>query len=738
MRHHLGPRERDLLSFDALPDRLIGRDHQLAMLRDALSSACSGAAVTALVHGPKGAGKSALIRSFLRDERGLARVLEGARDDGSPFASVRPIAIAIAERAEAAPHRAALSLLFPEIGERGPPPEPTLERLREARAALRDAIAAVAKAEPVILVADDVAAWDEDSRALLRALPAPGALLVLAYRSDDAIGAAPAKALIRRLARGAPTGDVREIVVLDVPEGAAQSPAIEPQNERVTRGDEALARLAFHRATERLRAEIAAKEGDRRAYVAAAIEAGRLVEAAGALLHEEPPHRAAAALLLIRAGAIDAGFSEAERAIGPSVAVMPRSRARSLASKIYQRARLSLRGLDVPRSRLRDEPADHGALGALVRALAELDLRRASGLSAWLLRSALDGADRSAIVEALVCSAMVRAAEGDEGGIAAARDRAARAASIAADPAGATLAACASVAVHVASSSFDDAAITAENARGSIVAGGPRARALAAALDDQRALALAIAGRFGDLGALLADSLDDAEEQGDLARVARLSILFGPLVALADDRPHAARSPSLGPDALEEIAQRVVFESPPLFARRIHVIALSLLYEGFRGAARASVLEHWPALDERGALDAAMIRVDLVALRAATAIAAREPGARMEVYLETAERDATAVAREGSPYAKAHALALEALLAAARGRARESAERFDDAETAFDAMGMALHAAACAYRRGEMMGTDEGVDLATAADQRMRSLGVREPAKMAFALLPVG
>ncbi|WP_236045991.1 ATP-binding protein [Paractinoplanes ovalisporus] len=172
---------------------IVGREADLAVLRDALKRARHAEPSTVLVGGEAGVGKTRLVEEF---RRGLApepaRVLAGQclelGEEGLPFA---PFAGALRElvRAEGREvldgHERELARLLPELG---PPPEGDVRRglLFEAVAALFGRLSAE---QPLVLVLEDLHWSDRSTRDLIgflvRAARLPQLLLVATYRTDE-------------------------------------------------------------------------------------------------------------------------------------------------------------------------------------------------------------------------------------------------------------------------------------------------------------------------------------------------------------------------------------------------------------------------------------------------------------------------------------------------------------------------------------------------------------------------
>ncbi|MEO5730500.1 MAG: protein kinase, partial [Byssovorax sp.] len=227
----------------------VGRDHHLAMLEDSFTAARRGKAVTLQVHGTAGMGKSALLRRFLDDvaDRDGAVVLEGRcyERESVPYKGVDSLIDALTQHLRSLPQKEASQLIpldvhalarvFPvllridavhRIHPRADAPDP-LELRRRAFSALRELLARMAAAKPLIVWIDDLQWGDADSAALLLDLldpaldgdgatthsGAPAMLLIASYRTEDAATIELVRVLRERLARGEIGSDVRELMI---------------------------------------------------------------------------------------------------------------------------------------------------------------------------------------------------------------------------------------------------------------------------------------------------------------------------------------------------------------------------------------------------------------------------------------------------------------------------------------------------------------------------------------------
>ncbi|WP_437963900.1 AAA family ATPase [Sorangium sp. So ce260] len=195
-----------------LPERLFGRERELAALHDALARASEGRTELVLVTGEAGIGKTALIKALQAAVAGQGgRFIEGKFDlraANVPYASLAEAlrALAAALRAEPEESRAQLRKavgercsplgeLCPELAElvAASPEAPAMDPMRAESLfllAIQDFVRAVASQRPpLVIFLDDIQWTDAASLRVLRALAADPdskhVLLLAAYRPRE-------------------------------------------------------------------------------------------------------------------------------------------------------------------------------------------------------------------------------------------------------------------------------------------------------------------------------------------------------------------------------------------------------------------------------------------------------------------------------------------------------------------------------------------------------------------------
>jgi DNA-binding CsgD family transcriptional regulator len=173
---------------------LVGRDAEMARLRALLDDAAAGRAVTALVGGDAGVGKSRLVAEVMTvaEERGFTVLCGQCAEIGDsvpylPFADAFRTAPAHIEQAVKA--RPVLARLLPDAGEPAQGTDPSSMARQQMFGAVLGTLAELAAASPVLLVLEDLHWADATTRHLVtflaRMLRRERVVIVGTYRTDD-------------------------------------------------------------------------------------------------------------------------------------------------------------------------------------------------------------------------------------------------------------------------------------------------------------------------------------------------------------------------------------------------------------------------------------------------------------------------------------------------------------------------------------------------------------------------
>jgi len=243
--------------------------------------------------------------------------------------------------------------------------------------------------------------------------------------------------------------------------------------------------------------------------------------------------------------------------------------------------------------------------------------------------------------------------------------------------------------------------------------------------------ALSHMGELAELGRQWPRLLAEARDRGDLYAVMNLSTYLLSIVRLAADEPDLAR---------DEVGQAMAHWSRGGYHVQHNDQAWGMaqieLYAGRGGAAWDLITWNWPALSRSLLLRVQFIRVAMWQLRARCALAAAEGSIEHEPLLQTVAADARRLESAATPWSQASARLVRAALAWNRGDDVVAADLLTEAAGRFDAIPMALCAAAARRRLGVLIGGDRGAELVTAADTWMRGQEVRDPVRMTEVYAP--
>ncbi len=237
----------------------VGRDAELEALRSAATRAQQGRAITVLVQGESGVGKTALVRSFAGSLPADVLILAGrcSERESSPYRAFEGVARGLLrhlgklppdEAVAILPRRPALlarafPVLAPLIDLAGVPERELDSSLRRGGmfAAMRELLLRLRERRPLVLVIDDLQWADADSIGLLAELmrppDAPALLLLATVRTGDAHTAA----------RLALPGEVRRLPLGSLPMRDACELAEQLLRSSASRGAPALSAEALAR-----------------------------------------------------------------------------------------------------------------------------------------------------------------------------------------------------------------------------------------------------------------------------------------------------------------------------------------------------------------------------------------------------------------------------------------------------------------------------------------------------------
>ncbi|HET6584383.1 MAG TPA: protein kinase, partial [Nannocystaceae bacterium] len=201
---------------------LVGRKHELEVVRKRLMRAMAGSGGTVVIEARSGMGKTRFLHEVeLEAKLAGALVLRGQAEGGGPYALLRQLGIdrsPVTSGDHVVPEHSVIGRLLGdesdlEIGDTGAtlvgtvpsraraPANDLREERLELQSALGERIAALAERRPLVVIVDDLQRADEGSASALASLAYEARerriLLVCALRSDERIGARRAVAKIR-------------------------------------------------------------------------------------------------------------------------------------------------------------------------------------------------------------------------------------------------------------------------------------------------------------------------------------------------------------------------------------------------------------------------------------------------------------------------------------------------------------------------------------------------------------
>ncbi|WP_437631812.1 ATP-binding protein [Sorangium sp. So ce854] len=159
-------------------------------------------------------------------------------------------------------------------------------------------------------------------------------------------------------------------------------------------------------------------------------------------------------------------------------------------------------------------------------------------------------------------------------------------------------------------------------------------------------------------------------------------------------------------------------------------------YAGRAGVALRRLTASWPALEGSMLLMMQNSRVMAHVERASTALGAAEGAADPEPLIQSALRDAAALARERTAWSDPFVPLIRAGASALRGDRDAAIAQLEGAAAGFDAADMPLYAAAARRQAGELLGGEKGLQRLLVADAVMARERIKSPARWAAMLAP--
>ena len=238
-------------------------------------------------------------------------------------------------------------------------------------------------------------------------------------------------------------------------------------------------------------------------------------------------------------------------------------------------------------------------------------------------------------------------------------------------------------------------------------------------------------GRLDELAAEVPALTAAAESEGNRNAVTELATRFN-MLWLIGDQPAAARSAV--DDSIARWSQRG-FHRQHSNALRAHVHID--LYVGAARAAWERVVSSWPDLRGSLLLGIQLLRVEMLYLRASSALAVCATEGVEPRLRRDAESGARRLRREDAAWIRPFGLVIEAGLGWQAGDAQMAASKLGAAIGGFEASGTHLWEVAARLRLGVLEGPAGAERRAGAAEWLLRR-GVIDPERFAWMLAPVG
>ena len=464
-----------------------------------------------------------------------------------------------------------------------------------------------------------------------------------------------------------------------------------------------------------------------------------MLATAGARAADGLELRRRAAEQLLRAGYADRGI-EALRMVLKEVGIgMPRGPRRTLASLLYNRARLRLRGLGFKERDTSQVTAEEltriDTCWSAATGLGMMDTLSGADFQTRHLLLALKSGEPYRVARALAMEVPFVATGGratwkrTQALIANARELAERVGNPHADGVVTFSAAMAEYQVGNWRAAFDgfEACVKIWRERCTGVT-YEIAAAQRFAVD-----ALHNLGRIGELCRRVPRNLRDAKRRGDLYVAADMRTGLPNIAWLAADDPDGARrEATLGIERWSRHGFHLQHYYDALAQAHID------LYVGNGTAAHERVVAVWPNLKRTMFLRIQAVRIEATFLRGRAAIAAAAHDGNQRRLLAEAEGAATLLKRQQTPAAPFLAMALRAGIAAVHGNLERAAELCAAVDRGFTTADMKLYSAAARRCHGQIIGGGEGATLVGEVDEWMASQNIRDPARMTALCLPTG
>ncbi len=487
-------------------------------------------------------------------------------------------------------------------------------------------------------------------------------------------------------------------------------------------------------------------EAIRPLFAQALVNAGRGAAAAEVFLGaanrgDTPAHRIwrrRAAEEFFRSGHLEKGLATARIVLGSVGVRIPATPTGALASLLFHRLRLGLRGLKFKERKAEAIPAIQldriDTLWSVTMGLGPFDFIRAADFQARQLLLALDAGEPYRLVRGLAHEMALRASSHGNSELAAVHQIQATTMALAeryGQPEPLARAYLGAGIAAVVTGRWRSAVEWLEKSEGIL-----RASCTGVTYEIHTAqlfcfMAYVMMGQISTAAARFPEQLSAAEELGDVLMVANLRIV-GWNVHLANDDAATAE---------QEIARALEGwpETGFLIQHFYRLVgqASVRLYQGDAQAALALLEAQWPELTRSLLLKSQGVRLTCVEarIRCQLACAAVEPDHR-EALLKAARKDIHQLFKVRSSNSKALAMKNHAVILALEGRRDAAQARFLEAEIAFGNENMDAHMQTVRWARGHHLGNAIGLGIKSAAAAALVEAGYRNPEATVRLMVP--
>lgn len=225
--------------------------------------------------------------------------------------------------------------------------------------------------------------------------------------------------------------------------------------------------------------------------------------------------------------------------------------------------------------------------------------------------------------------------------------------------------------------------------------------------------------------------IQEAQDRGDLYAAITLTTFYMSVIRLSEDD---STSIELELEAvMSQWTRRGFFiQHATAFRSLMHLE----LYRGHVEAAWQRLSAVWPEYSGSMLLRIQMIRIQMLELRARSALALAEMSNDPQAPLQAALHGARRLVREGQPWAIAHASFIQAGIAACCEDRWTALHHLTHAAHQYDAADMPLNAWVMRYKMGEIKGEQEGRALIATAEAAIRAQAVASPARWSRMIAP--